>query len=60
MSEETKYEKCPVCQSPLKCVGKYQTMYVYQCSGPKCRRKWNQDALDAKNYERQKHDTKKK
>jgi len=58
MSDAKKFEKCPACQSQIKCVGKYSTMYVYQCSNVKCRRKWNLDALEAKKHETGKHDKK--
>jgi hypothetical protein len=59
MADEKKFDKCPVCQSPVKCVGKYATVYVYQCTGAKCRRKWNKDALESKKHETTKHNTKK-
>ena len=57
MSKEMKMagevmERCPVCQSKLKCIGKYQTVYVYQCTGAKCRRKWNADAIKARAHEK--------
>ena len=58
MATDTKYEKCPVCQGKLKCAGKYETLYVYQCSNPKCRRKFNQDAIEAGQYENKKRKSK--
>ena len=49
---------CPVCGSPLRVCGKYSTVYVYECTGQKCHRKFNQDALKAKKHETTKHDSK--
>jgi len=57
-TDGTKFEKCPICQCALKVVGKYETVYVYQCTGRKCRRKWNLDALEANKHEKTRHDKK--
>ena len=51
MSRNTKSDQCPACQSKMVCVGKYETIHVYQCTNVKCKRKWNRDAMESKKSE---------
>ena len=37
--------KCPHCRSTGKLVARYPTKHVYLCKNPKCRRKYQVDAV---------------